>query len=117
MSTTSLPSMTTTPTADGGLTATCSCGWTTPQTEYGYVRRAAATHTASHRRARALIEDVEWLIECHVGLTEAARRLGYRNGNGLERYLLRHDRADLANTLRARDWDPMEPSRHQRWAA
>jgi hypothetical protein len=52
-------------------------------------------------RAAAVVEDAEFLASWGVGLTEAARRLGYRSPRVLERVLYRIGRYDVVARLRA----------------
>ncbi|GMA22253.1 hypothetical protein GCM10025864_44790 [Luteimicrobium album] len=56
--------------------------------------------TARPPRAAAVIEDAEFLASWGVGLTAAAKRLGYCSANSLEKTLHRLGRYDLAARLR-----------------
>ncbi len=54
-------------------------------------------------RERAILEDLAFLDSCHVGATEAVRRVGIPSVAALEKFLTRRNRYDLLNRLMHRD--------------
>jgi len=61
--------------------------------------------TAPPPRAAAVIEDAEFLASWGVGLSAAAKRLGYCSAKSLEKTLHRLGRYDVV--ARLRDFEPL----------
>lgn len=68
-------------------------------------------------RTAALIEDAEWLAAVGEGLTQATRRLGYRDHETLRRTLSRAGRIDLYRAFADREGEWNAPGRHGRKVA
>jgi len=60
---------------------------------------------AARRRNEALIEELEFLLQCNVGEAAILQALGYRQGITLKRQLQRLNRRDLIP--RIFEWDAM----------
>jgi len=60
---------------------------------------------AARRRNEALIEELEFLLQCNVGEATIMHKLGYRQGITLKRQLQRLNRRDLIP--RIFEWDAM----------
>lgn len=58
-----------------------------------------ARMTAPTRDEIALIEDLQFLADCHVGATEAATRTGFPSTEALEKWLQRRHHHDLWMTF------------------
>jgi len=65
----------------------------------------AARAAAAARRNEALIEELEFLLQCNVGEAAILQALGYRQGITLKRQLQRINRRDLIP--RIFEWDAM----------
>jgi hypothetical protein len=64
-----------------------------------------ARAAAAARRNEALIEELEFLLQCNVGEAAILQALGYRQGITLKRQLQRINRRDLIP--RVFEWDAM----------
>ena len=62
----------------------------------------------------ALVEDLTFLAEVGTGITEAAHRTGFASADSLDRWLRRHDQAQLVTRLTAREPVALVPSRKAR---
>ena len=60
---------------------------------------------AARRRNEALIEELEFLLQCNVGEAAILQALGYRQGITLKRQLQRLNRRDLIP--RIFEWDAL----------
>jgi hypothetical protein len=60
---------------------------------------------AARRRNEALIEELEFLLQCNVGEAAILQAFGYRQGITLKRQLQRLNRRDLIP--RIFEWDAM----------
>jgi len=61
-----------------------------------------------------LIEDLAFLAAHGIGGHEAARRVGMTSAKTLDKWLRRHNRADLANQLHRQEPLSLVPSRKER---
>jgi len=77
-------------------------------------RRTEASARRREEVARQRIEDLTWLADNGVGLTEAAHRIGMKR-NSLETWLSRRGEKDLMHRLIARDWLPVGERGVNQW--
>ncbi|TKR27158.1 hypothetical protein FA014_02025 [Cellulomonas hominis] len=71
------------------------------------------TTTELQPRARAVVEDAEWLVATGECWTQAAHRLGYGSPKSLERVLYRLGRGDLVSALKAHELSPRQMNLHR----
>ena len=59
----------------------------------------ARAATRAHRAPRAVQEDLQWLLDTRAARDEIPARLGFPTLGSLQRWLYRHDRADLVDRI------------------
>lgn len=55
--------------------------------------------TRAHRAPRAVLEDLQWLLDTRAARDEIPPRLGFPTLGSLQRWLYRHQRADLVDRI------------------
>lgn len=55
--------------------------------------------TRAHRAPRAVLEDLQWLLDTRAARDEIPARLDFPSLGALQRWLYRHQRADLVDRI------------------